>query len=48
MGDLYPSFADVADEEGFPEIAATFRVYVSEKMHEEDIKLAENIENGLF
>lgn len=47
--DLYPSFADVADEEGFPEIAATFRsVCVSEKMHEERYKkLAENIENGL-
>lgn len=46
--DLYPVFADIADEEGFPEIARTFRmVCVSEKMHEERYKkLAVNIENG--
>jgi len=44
--DLYVKFADMADEEGFPEIANTFRrVCVSEKMHEERfLKLAENIE----
>lgn len=46
--DLYPSFADIADEEGFPEIAAVFRaVMVSEKQHEARYnKLAANIESG--
>jgi len=45
--DLYPLFADVAEQEGFPEVAATFRmICVSEKMHEERYKkLAENVEN---
>ena len=47
--ELYPSFADIADEEGFPEIAETFRsVSVSEKMHEGRYnKLVENIEKGI-
>ena len=37
--DMYPAFADIAEEEGFPEVAATFRkVCVSEQMHEEDIR----------
>ena len=47
--ELYPSFADIADEEGFPEIAETFRsVNVSEKMHEGRYnKLVENIEKGI-
>ena len=32
---LYPEFANVADEEGFPEVAATFRmIAVAEKQHE--------------
>jgi rubrerythrin len=46
--DLYPSFADIADEEGFPEIASVFRaVMVSEKQHEARYnKLAANIESG--
>ena len=46
--DMYPAFADIAEEEGFPEVAATFRkVGVSEQMHEERYKkLAENIESG--
>lgn len=46
--DLYPTFADIADEEGFPEVARTFRnVCVSEKMHEQRYKkLAENVETG--
>ncbi|WHH57296.1 rubrerythrin [Petroclostridium sp. X23] len=45
--DLYPAFADVADEEGFPEIAAAYRFIASaEKRHETRYKkLAENIEN---
>lgn len=46
--DLYPAFADIADEEGFPEIAAAFRMIASaEKRHETRYnKLAANIENG--
>ncbi len=33
---LYPSFAETAQEEGFPDVAATFRaVSVAEKRHEE-------------
>jgi rubrerythrin len=47
--DLYPEFAKVADEEGFPEIATAFRMIASvEKHHEERYrKLAENVEKGL-
>ncbi|ANX02463.1 rubrerythrin [Thermoclostridium stercorarium subsp. leptospartum DSM 9219] len=47
--DLYAHFADVAEQEGFPEVAHTFRmVCVSEKMHEARYKkLAENIEKGI-
>ncbi len=46
---LYPGFARVADEEGFPEIASVFRaVSVAEKQHEKRyLNLAENIKNGL-
>jgi rubrerythrin len=34
--ELYPSFADVADEEGFPEVARAFRsISRAEKHHEE-------------
>jgi len=34
--DLYPSFAEVADKEGFPEVARTFKhVAMVEKRHEE-------------
>ncbi|NLM51821.1 MAG: rubrerythrin family protein [Firmicutes bacterium] len=45
--DLYPEFADIAEEEGFPEIAAAFRaICVSEKMHEERYqKLYDNMKN---
>jgi len=45
--DLYPAFAKVADEEGFPEIAAAFRYIADvEERHEKRYrKLAENIEN---
>ncbi|KNY29359.1 rubrerythrin [Pseudobacteroides cellulosolvens] len=45
--DLYPAFAKVAQEEGFPEIAAAFKLIASvEKHHEERYKkLAENIAN---
>ncbi len=46
--DLYPSFADDADREGFPEIALAFRNIASaEKRHEARYqKLAGNIEKG--
>jgi rubrerythrin len=46
--DLYPAFANVADEEGFPEIAAAFRAIASaEKRHETRYnKLVQNIEDG--
>lgn len=44
--DLYPAFAKVADEEGFPEVASAFRMIASvEKKHEARYsKLAENVE----
>ena len=44
----YPKFADIADEEGFPEIAVMYRnIAVAEKGHEERYRaLAANIENG--
>ena len=44
----YPAFADVAAQEGFPEIAAVFRnVAVAEKQHEKRyLGLLANIENG--
>ncbi len=45
---MYPSFADVADEEGFPEIARAFRniAKVEEAHRERYKKLHSNIENG--
>lgn len=45
--ELYPEFAKIADEEGFPEIAVCFRMIAKvEKEHEERYrKLAANIEN---
>ena len=46
--DMYPQFAKDAEEEGFPELAAAFRMIASiEKDHEERYKkLLANIENG--
>ncbi|HEW92585.1 MAG TPA: rubrerythrin family protein [Thermotogaceae bacterium] len=43
---MYPEFAKVAEEEGFPEIAAVFRaIAVAEKQHEKRyLALLENIE----
>lgn len=43
--ELYPSFADVAQEEGFPDIATAFRmIAIAETRHETRYnKLAENI-----
>lgn len=44
--EMYPGFARIAEEEGFPEVAAAFRnVAVAEKQHEKRyVDLAENIE----
>lgn len=44
----YPYFADVAAEEGFPEIAAMYRnIAIAEKAHEERyLAFLANIENG--
>jgi rubrerythrin len=46
--DLYPAFAKVAEEEGFPEIAAAWKmISLAEKRHEIRYnKLAENLANG--
>lgn len=46
--EMYPEFAQVADKEGFAEIAAVFRkIAVAEKRHEDRyVKLAKNIEQG--
>lgn len=46
--ELYPAFADVADEEGFPEIAKAFRAIAdAEKRHEIRFnKLVDNVANG--
>lgn len=46
--ELYPSFANVADEEGFPDVAAAFRhISDAEKRHETRYnKLAHNVETG--
>jgi rubrerythrin len=45
---MYPQFADVAEKEGFDEIARVFRnIAVAEKRHEQRyIALANNITNG--
>lgn len=47
-GTMYPDFAKVADEEGFPEVAKAFRhIAVAEKQHEKRYNdLAANIEAG--
>jgi len=46
--DLYPAFADVADKEGFPEVAEAFRaIAISEKQHEKRFRgLLANLEAG--
>ena len=45
---LYPEFARIADEEGFPEVAECFRaISVSEKQHEKRYRgLLVNLESG--
>ncbi len=47
--ELYPHFADVAEQEGFPEIAQAFRKIAEvEKAHERRYrKLYENLEKGM-
>ena len=44
---MYPEFADVAEEEGFNEIAAVFRAIAQVEVEHEKryLKLAENVEN---
>ena len=46
---MYPEFAEVADKEGFSEIAEVFRgIAIAEKRHEDRyLKLAGNITDGL-
>lgn len=46
--ELYPAFAKMADEEGFPEVAAAYRMIATvEKRHETRFaKLADNIATG--
>ena len=45
---MYPEFAEIAEEEGFQEIASAFRaIAVAEKQHEKRyLNLLENIEKG--
>ena len=47
--EIYPSFADIADKEGFPQIAETFRKIAEvEKAHETRYrKLYNNLESGM-
>lgn len=47
--EMYPSFAEVADKEGFAEIATVFRkIAIAEKRHEQRyLALAKNITEGL-
>jgi len=47
--ELYPAFADIADEEGFKDVANVFRQIAKvEKAHEERYRiLAGNLENGV-
>jgi rubrerythrin len=46
--EMYPEFADIADKEGFHEIASVMRnIAVAEKFHEDNfLGLAKNVENG--
>ena len=45
---LYPEFAKVADIEGFPEVAAAFRLVSKVEQHHEEryLKLYDNVKNG--
>lgn len=48
--DMYPTYAKIADEEGFPEIAAILRnIARAEKMHEARyLTLLKDVEDGTF
>ena len=47
--DLYPTWADIAKEEGFPEVAAVWRKIadVEERHEARFLKLKENVEKGI-
>ena len=47
--ELYPEFAQIAEEEGFPEVGAAFKMIASVEKHHEAryLKLAENVDKGL-
>jgi rubrerythrin len=47
-GTIYPDFAEVAEKEGFPQIANTFRMVATVEKHHERryLKLLANIEKG--
>lgn len=47
--DLYPSFAETAKEEGFPEVAAAFTMIakVEEEHEKRYLKLLENLDKGM-
>jgi len=48
--ELYPEFAKIADEEGFPEVANTFRMIakVEEEHEKRYLKLLKNLEDGII
>jgi rubrerythrin len=48
-GTIYPNFADIADQEGFPEVASSFREIAKvESFHERRYrKLLDNVQKGL-
>ncbi|MBN1436744.1 MAG: rubrerythrin family protein [Sedimentisphaerales bacterium] len=48
QAELYPAFAKVADEEGFPDVAAMYRAIVKAEQHHEQryLKLKQNLDNG--
>lgn len=47
---MYPGFADVADEEGYPDIAKRIRAIAASEAHHEDryLKLLKEVENDFF
>lgn len=49
-GTIYPNFADVAEKEGFKDVAVTFRMVAKvEKSHEQRyLKLLANVEQGMI
>ncbi|MHA2224116.1 MAG: rubrerythrin [Candidatus Hodarchaeales archaeon] len=47
---MYPGFADIAEEEGFPEIARRIRAIAKAEAHHEEryLKLLKEVENDFF